>query len=882
MRGTRYGDFSRPLLGAEASTRRQVLLQQGRVQLDSDWNAQSDLITTQLTGALSELLGHGAVVTARSGFEVQPTIALCFGGRGRVEAQLPGSDEPTTHPATLELDASWSGRAGTLFEVSGQAQPRLRLSCGKDGRLHLSRRWPGAPRSEGQLVTSESLPVGRFVRLAVVDTGGPVALYVDGRLLGEGAFPEAEPSGPWGLSIGGPAGQGSGFHGLLRDVRVWSTPRTAAELAAPAPEPDHAAPGLLARWILGDGHGDVAHPSVGSHSARLVGTEPPTWRLCELEVRPGYLWADGLRVELLHPLRYTAQSPHPGLVLPQRPGRSLVYLETWERSVSALEDPSLAEVALNGQDTSIRTQLVTAVRRVELPGGDQNAGRAGTEGTGASSAGEDLDADSAYRWLETLLPEPTGRIQARHAGGDPAGNYLYRIEIHESGDTESAAGRTAEVPAAVFDPAAGVLAVTGDWPAEWAAGCEIVLVASDTEGRQTLERRVVAEVMVTDDDPRVRLVGDLRGARGHGSYRVRGPSPSPTFKWSRRNAADLLAVGGLHPDGATAEILASSALTEVAAGTVAEWVVGDADPSGPAHPLLVIEDVAADQRSVTFAGPVGHAPVQDRRGVLRLWDHTPPAGRGETGALPVRTAAWTPLEYGVEISFEPGTYRRGDYWWVLTRQDHGVVGWPARHGRAAPAKPAGVERHRAPLALVEIKPDRVSVHDLRLARERTGGDELLPVAAPSANAEPGAGALPVPAAPASTGPLLPAGFAVIGPPGPAPDGFRATGAQVAVRSQWRVPVTIDWPGGPVEHALTVDGNLIVVTAQALWSLDLDSAAVEQIAEVPQPRHGAGCAVLGSTVYLVGGSEDETDTPSNLLGYDIAAGTWRSGPALRAP
>lgn len=101
-----------------------------------------------------------------------------------------------------------------------------------------------------------------------------------------------------------------------------------------------------------------------------------------------------------------------------------VYLDVWERHISAVESPHIMEVALGGPDTSTRTQLTWQVR--VLPGGDNGSGgdvaghfartvpllAARAEPTATSSDPCTVDPEARYRGLE---------------------NQLYRVEIHAPG-----------------------------------------------------------------------------------------------------------------------------------------------------------------------------------------------------------------------------------------------------------------------------------------------------------------------------------------------------------------------------------------------------------------------------------------------------------------
>ncbi|SHN52941.1 hypothetical protein SAMN05660350_00442 [Geodermatophilus obscurus] len=100
-------------------------------------------------------------------------------------------------------------------------------------------------------------------------------------------------------------------------------------------------------------------------------------------------------------------------------GAWLVYLEAWERSVTALEDPALLEPALGGADTSARRQVVWQVRLHQPATGEPAGaplrqaprGRLAARAVPTAVAPDDctIPAAGGYRRLE---------------------NQLYRVEIH--------------------------------------------------------------------------------------------------------------------------------------------------------------------------------------------------------------------------------------------------------------------------------------------------------------------------------------------------------------------------------------------------------------------------------------------------------------------
>jgi len=57
-----------------------------------------------------------------------------------------------------------------------------------------------------------------------------------------------------------------------------------------------------------------------------------------------------------------SQPFHPPVVLPAQAGDYLIYLDVWERPISALEDPLVRETAFGGPDTAGRDQTVWQVK----------------------------------------------------------------------------------------------------------------------------------------------------------------------------------------------------------------------------------------------------------------------------------------------------------------------------------------------------------------------------------------------------------------------------------------------------------------------------------------------------------------------------------------
>jgi hypothetical protein len=158
----------------------------------------------------------------------------------------------------------------------------------------------------------------------------------------------------------------------------------------------------------------------------------------DLTISPGRMYVDGLLVENdTTGTTLLTQPDMPGVTLAElgatTSGVYAVYLDVWERLITALDDPLIRETALGGPDTSVRTKLVWQVKLFDLGappadgapaptcdsvGDPWVATAAGTGSLAASSAAPGSD-------LPCILPPETGYQSLQ--------NQLYRVEIHTGG-----------------------------------------------------------------------------------------------------------------------------------------------------------------------------------------------------------------------------------------------------------------------------------------------------------------------------------------------------------------------------------------------------------------------------------------------------------------
>jgi len=116
--------------------------------------------------------------------------------------------------------------------------------------------------------------------------------------------------------------------------------------------------------------------------------------------------------------------------LPTADGRYIFYLDVWDREISALDDPSIREVALGGPDTAGRIGIVWQVRWT------------GVAGTADCSAALDDSTNPSTGLLTAWTTPPPDDTDPcflpATAGYRGLENQLYRVEVHRGGTLPAA------------------------------------------------------------------------------------------------------------------------------------------------------------------------------------------------------------------------------------------------------------------------------------------------------------------------------------------------------------------------------------------------------------------------------------------------------------
>jgi len=326
-------------------------------------------------------------------------------------------------------------------------------------------------------------------------------------------------------------------------------------------------------------------------------------------------YVDGISCEIENTIPFTKQpfvlpAPEPGFPYD---GTFAVYLDVWERLITALEDPSIREVALGGPDTTVRSQVIWQVKYL-------------TAGDASANLGCDVDIDgwppaaSDGKLCARTHPEPEPGDPCTvppGAGYKRLENQLYRVEIHRGSE--------------------------------------------DADG--------------------------------------------PTFKWSRDNGSVVVKVAEFSVDGADDKVRVSSLGRDDVLGLhELDWVEvldDEHELSGTPGFLVQIDKIDRERLIVTLKQDVSGFDL-NAHAKLRRWDSD-----GELKVeVPGTNDGYIPLEDGVEVKFEVGTFHTGDYWTIPARTvpgQYGDIEWPKEGNDPACLLPFGIAHHYCKLALVVVE-----------------------------------------------------------------------------------------------------------------------------------------------------------------------------------
>ncbi len=392
----------------------------------------------------------------------------------------------------------------------------------------------------------------------------------------------------------------------------------------------------LARDLIGDYGGPEEGLSIGVAAGQQL----------DFSILPGRYYVDGILCENERTnLTYKKQLGHRTSDALESGKSYLVYLDVWERHVTALDDASIQEVALGQADTTTRAQVVWQVKvAASTPDGDDipaaqadwnkwlNASGWPASWVGLWQAPNRGSLQAMGRAQSTADTQPcVVSPEARFRGLE---NQLYRVEIHSGGSLKTATFKwSRENGSVVF----GLKAVADN----------VVTLTNLGQGHRT----------ALNPNDWVELIDDDRALHGESGFLAR-----------------VLAVD---PD----EMMVTLRLP--------------ADVSLPAYDAAEYAAKHVQLRRWDYSRELTLSKERRRP-------------QGDDGALQVEEGKPLTLEDGVQIVFaiapagKTHTYRAGDYWMIPARVATGDVEWPRSGGQPVALPPHGVMHHYAPLGIINV------------------------------------------------------------------------------------------------------------------------------------------------------------------------------------
>lgn len=423
----------------------------------------------------------------------------------------------------------------------------------------------------------------------------------------------------------------------------------------------------------------------------------------------GRYYVDGILCENEQDVRFSQQPDLPeATTLGDAPYDAealyLLYLDVWQRHLTALDDPRIRETALGGPDTATRTKTVWQAKLWKVP-----------------ARGGIVCPDVFGTFMRTEAGRNAGLLNASSApedsGGDPcivppgAGyrgleNLLYRVEVHAGGPAADVSTNANSVAVTSFGSSArNQLNVEAGLTLR--AGDAVELFAARA-GSDPMAGRLYFVTGVSGQT--LTLGRDVQGLEMSQQPRLR--KPAATFKWSRHNGVVVTKVKNISSEDNKQVTVQSLGPDDDLGFSDGDWVeLTDDVTELHGRPGQLTQIVSADNATRAVVLKDAPAVAVSRNAKMRRWD-----GLGAVRTNPADADRnWVELENGLRIQFaqtgadgsQPGAYATGDYWLIPTRtatadRESGQIEWPLdAAGRPQPQPPAGIEHHYCPLALLD-------------------------------------------------------------------------------------------------------------------------------------------------------------------------------------
>ena len=398
-----------------------------------------------------------------------------------------------------------------------------------------------------------------------------------------------------------------------------------------------------------------------------------------ISIGPGRYYVQGLVCENDTPLDYGAQ---PFLINPAHSESDLlnqlssskatsiqVFLEVWERLVTALDDPCLREPALGQADTTARRQTVWRVVAQAIPAPvvvnpppPNILNRPGL-----------LTGINRFVEIDAGLPVLKGVNQVSTTASKTETFAQNAEELAPLDGIILQEDCCTSMYHPALQPTSGMLsAQTGDGSSD--CSCE----PTPSAGYRGLENQL---------------------------YRIEihqgGNEGQATFKWSRENGSIVAAVTGVSGSNVQVDSLGPDANLGFSPN---QWVeiTDDSNIFGdmPNQPgdLFQIQSTTPEQLTITMTQIVSQVD-KTLNPRIRRWDQF--GVTATANGIPLTVNTWITLENGIQIQFTAGNYNPGDSWLIVARTASGQIDWPPCNSNGAAFQPPhGIQVYRAPLACI--------------------------------------------------------------------------------------------------------------------------------------------------------------------------------------
>ncbi|MEE8058332.1 MAG: DUF6519 domain-containing protein [Pseudomonadales bacterium] len=390
----------------------------------------------------------------------------------------------------------------------------------------------------------------------------------------------------------------------------------------------------------------------------------------------------------------TAQADLPDSELPNEEGLYLLYLDAWQRHLSASEETALKESALVGVDTTTRIKQMAQVKWLRL---------------GDLDIVVDKDTLAENETWQTATAASSGQLTVRLRDHDQLGNHFYRIEIHQHGDfaddavtfkwshdNGSVVRRIEKVEALSIELESVSLAQqsqlgVGDW------------VELSHEGLALYNQpgSFVQLTEVNDNQLKIASWPAELNADDFVGGTVRRWERAPLSVSTGSLEAQYSTINEINGDRVILDLQAEDIEALFSEGQLVELSTQTLIDNQRPGLLARIESINGETNSLIIPG------VSD-------FDIAAEFIRPEGESL-ATSDGYIALGNGIEVKFDEGDYRVGDYWTFASRAAANSIDWPLDPDKAPQTQPPfGIRHEYAPLALLRIQADgRWTVEDYR-------------------------------------------------------------------------------------------------------------------------------------------------------------------------